>query len=295
MSWLQLRIGSERGQAEQLENALLEAGALSVTLEDAGDEPLLEPGVGQTPLWRDLRVTGLFRADTDMAPILMALQALPGGDAALVDILEDKDWEREWMQHYQPMRFGENLWICPSWLDPPDPEAINLLLDPGLAFGTGTHPTTALCLEAIGEIAPAGQRVVDFGCGSGILGIAAARLGATAVMAIDNDPQALTATWDNAGRNGIGKDCLSVYLPGDYPRQSWRGTAELVVANILAGPLAELADELCDLLAPGGTLLLAGLLDTQMSALIDVYAPRLSLRERARCEEWVCLEGKNVQ
>lgn len=295
MSWLQLRIASDRGQAEKLENALLDAGALSVTLEDAGDEPLLEPGVGQTPLWRDLRVTGLFRADTVMAPILTALRAFPGGDEALVEILEDKDWEREWMQHYQPMRFGRNLWICPSWLEPPDPEAINLLLDPGLAFGTGTHPTTALCLEAIGEIAPAGQRVVDFGCGSGILGIAAARLGATAVLAIDNDPQALTATWDNAGRNGIGKDCLSVHLPGDYPRQAWRGTSALVVANILAGPLAELADELCDLLAPGGTLLLAGLLDTQMSALIDVYAPRLVLRERARCEEWVCLEGKNAQ
>ena len=144
MPWLQVSIETNSGAAESLSEFLNEAGALSVTATDAGDEPLLEPGVGQTPLWRDLRVTGLFRADTDMAPILIALQALPGGDAALVEILEDKDWEREWMQHYQPMRFGQNLWICPSWLEPPDTEAINLLLDTGLAFVTGTHPTTAL-------------------------------------------------------------------------------------------------------------------------------------------------------
>ena len=291
MSWLQLRLASDRGQAEALEAALLAVGALSVTLEDAGDEPLLEPGVGETPLWQSLRVTGLFPADTDLDPVRAALRAFPGGAAARFEILEDKDWEREWMKHYRPLQFGERLWICPSWLEPPDPDAVNLLLDPGLAFGTGTHPTTALCLEALAALPLAGTRVVDYGCGSGILGIAAARLGAASVLAVDNDPQALRATTDNAERNGVAADRLTVHLPGDYPREPWRGAAAVVVANILAGPLAALADELCDLLAPGGTLLLAGLLDTQMAELAESYAGRLALTEHARREDWVCLAG----
>lgn len=298
MSWVQLRLGATRAHAETLEHALLQVGALSVTLEDAGDEPLLEPGVGETPLWQALRITGLFRADVDMDTIRQELAAAvsqAGGaidlSAARVEILEDKDWEREWMQHYRPMRFGERLWICPSWLEPPDPTAVNLLLDPGLAFGTGTHPTTALCLEALDALAQSQQTVVDYGCGSGILAIAAARLGAGSILAVDNDPQALRATRDNAERNLLAESAVEVKLPGDYDRATWRGQANIVVANILAGPLAALADELCDLLAPGGTLLLAGLLDTQMLALIDVYAPRIQLAERARQDEWVCLMG----
>ena len=291
MSWLQLRLGSTQEQAEALEETLLAAGALSVTLEDAGDEPLLEPGVGQTPLWQSLRVTGLFRADANLQPLLELLRDYPGGDAARVEILEDKDWEREWMQHYQPMQFGPRLWICPSWLEPPDPDAVNLLLDPGLAFGTGTHPTTALCLSAVAALAENGMRLVDYGCGSGILAIAGARLGAAAVLAVDNDPQALRATADNAARNGVGEALLTTGMPADYAGDDWRGSADVVVANILAGPLADLAEELCGLLAPGGRLLLAGLLDTQMTALIEHYAPLIELRERARQEEWILLEG----
>ena len=292
MSWLQLRLAAAREHAATLETTLEDAGALSVTLEDDGDEPVLEPAAGETPLWGALRVTGLFRADSDLAPLLERLRSLPGGGGARVEILEDKDWEREWMRHYRPMQFADRLWICPSWQSPPDPTAINLLLDPGLAFGTGTHATTALCLTALAGLIADGDRVVDFGCGSGILAIAAARLGATRVLAIDNDPQALRATEDNARRNAVADAVLAVCAPESYPRTDWRGSADVVVANILAGPLAVLRDELCDLLAPGGHLLLAGLLDTQADTLIGHYAPRLELRERGRREEWVCLEGR---
>jgi ribosomal protein L11 methyltransferase len=291
MSWLQLRLDCDKPTAAALEDRLLAHGALSVTLEDRGDEPLLEPGVGETPLWQAIRLTGLFAADHDMQPLLASLEATAGSGTPRVEILEDKDWEREWMRHYQPMRFGERLWICPSWKSPPDPDAVNLLLDPGLAFGTGTHQTTALCLGALDSLQAAGLRVVDFGCGSGILGIAALKLGAAQLLAVDNDPQALTATADNAERNGIDAAQLEICLPGDYDRQAWAGSADIVIANILAGPLAELAEELCDLITPGGTLLLAGLLEQQASALIASYAPRLVLSVRAQKDEWVCLHG----
>ncbi|MDP5054214.1 MAG: 50S ribosomal protein L11 methyltransferase, partial [Congregibacter sp.] len=149
MNWLQLRLDCGKANADALEQALLASGALSVTLEDREDEPLLEPAVGTTPLWKAIRITGLYLADTNMDEVLASLVDLDDSAAPRVDILEDKDWEREWMQHYEPMRFGERVWICPSWKEPPEPEAINLLLDPGLAFGTGTHPTTAMCLTAI--------------------------------------------------------------------------------------------------------------------------------------------------
>ena len=293
MSWLQLRLDCDPASADALEAALLEAGALSVTLEDREDEPLLEPGVGETPLWQAIRLTGLFPADAGMDEVMDAVRAhLPrGAGAPRIEILEDRDWSREWMQHYRPMRFGERLWICPSWLEPPQPDAVNLLLDPGLAFGTGTHPTTAMCLAAVERRVRAGQQVVDYGCGSGVLGIAALRLGAARLLAVDNDPQALVATRDNAGRNGLAPAALQIGLPDDPVVATWAGRADLVLANILAGPLASLRDTLCDLLAPGGELIMAGLLDTQARALIEAYAPRLPLAIVDRQEEWVCLAG----
>jgi ribosomal protein L11 methyltransferase len=204
MSWLQLRLDCDQASADALEAAAPRGRRPVVTLEDRGDEPLLEPGVGETPLWQAIRLTGLFPADADMDAVMDArLRDACPRRGARVEILEDKDWSREWMQHYRPMRFGERLWICPSWLEPPEPDAVNLLLDPGLAFGTGTHPTTAMCLSRCRRRVRDGQRVVDYGCGSGMLGIAALRLGAARLLAVDNDPQALTATRDNAERNGI--------------------------------------------------------------------------------------------
>ena len=289
MSWLQLRLDCAQDAAEALEDTLLAAGALSVTLEDRGDEPLLEPGVGETPLWQAIRLTGLFPADHDMDALL---EALPGSTASRVEILEDRDWSREWMQHYRPMRFGARLWICPSWTDPPEPGAVNLFLDPGLAFGTGTHPTTAMCLKAIDGRIAGGERVVDFGCGSGILGIAALRLGAATLLAVDNDPQAISATKENARRNEVMGQRLTLALPGDYDPAPWAGRSDLVVANILAGPLRQLAGTLCSLLAPGGLLVMAGLLETQAEELIEGYRRHVDLAVIDQIDEWVCLGGR---
>ena len=292
MTWLQLRLDTRPEQVGELEDRLLASGAVAVTLQDNADQPVLEPAVGETPLWRETGLTALFPADTDMAAVLAQLpQGLLATANHRVEILEDKDWEREWMQHYQPMRFGERLWICPSWLEPPEPDAINLLLDPGLAFGTGTHPTTALCLEAIDGLRPVGLHVVDYGCGSGILAAAALKLGALDALCVDNDPQALAATRDNARRNGIDEALLTVVLPGQYDADRWRERSQLVIANILAGPLITLSDTLLDLLAPGGRLMLSGLLLTQADEVIAHYAPRVGLTISGERDGWVCLTG----
>ena len=293
MAWLQLRLDTSPGQVERLEGLLLATGAVAVTLEDNADQPVLEPGVGETPLWGQTPLTGLYPADTDMATVL---RAFPEEELAAarhrVEILEDRDWEREWMQHYQPMQFGRRLWVCPSWLNPPDPDAVNLLLDPGLAFGTGTHPTTALCLGALDAMDLRGITAVDYGCGSGILAAAALKLGARQVLAVDNDPQALVATRENAARNGIAQAALEIAAPESVDWAGWAHHADLVIANILAGPLMELSGVLLRFMRPGSTLLLSGLLMSQADALRTHYADRLSLRVAAERENWICLLGR---
>jgi ribosomal protein L11 methyltransferase len=293
VTWLQLRLDTQPGQVALLEELMLATGAVAVTMEDNADEPVLEPGVGETPLWGQTRLTGLYRADTAMDEVLAAFpEPLLRQSNQRVEILEDKDWEREWMRHYRPMSFGQRLWVCPSWLEPPEPGAVNLLLDPGLAFGTGTHPTTALCLAMLDGMDLGGRRVVDYGCGSGILAVAALRLGAAGALAVDNDPQALVASRDNARRNNIPQQKLEVMLPAQVDSTGWSRRADLVVANILAGPLMELADTLVALLRPGGTLLLSGLLDSQASGLIEHYAGRIALQVAGERDGWVCLRGR---
>ncbi|MFV0277728.1 MAG: 50S ribosomal protein L11 methyltransferase [Parahaliea sp.] len=293
MSWLQLRLDVRPEQVAALEELMLASGSVAVTLEDNADQPVLEPAVGETPLWQQTRLTALYPADTDMNAVLAGFPpALLAACAARVDILEDKDWEREWMQHYRPMRFGRRLWICPSWLEPPEPEAVNLLLDPGLAFGTGTHPTTALCLTALDTLPLAGCQVVDYGCGSGILAVAALKLGATRALGVDNDPQALVATRDNAGRNGIPPEQLLTALPGAAASTPGPARAAGVVASILAGPLMALSDTLLTLARPGATALLSGLLSSQAEALCAHYAPRITLRVADEKDGWVCLRGE---
>ena len=288
MSWLRFRLETDASLAPLCEVALLELGASAVTLEDNADEPLFAQQEAGEQLWQNTRVTGLFPASQDTAQLWESLPAtLRGSCQWRAEILEDKDWEREWMEHFKPRQFGESFWLCPSWLTPPDPEACNLLLDPGLAFGTGTHPTTAMCLGRLAELDLTGLNIVDYGCGSGILAIAALLLGAKQALATDTDPQAVTATLANARRNGIEPARIRSCLPADIGNPA---PTDLVVANILSGPLISLADTLVGLLKPGGRLLLSGILDTQAEELQSHFPLPLTLC--ASSGDWVALEGR---
>ncbi len=294
MPWLQIKLDIIPAHAEFIEQQLLTLGACAVTLEDGADQPLFEPELGTTPLWDHTRMIGLFEADRDIKALAQDISALyaeqyPGSHAprCKAELLEDKDWERAWMDNFHPIQFGQRLWICPSWRDTPDPAATNLLLDPGLAFGTGTHPTTALCLEWLDQVIDSQERVIDYGCGSGILGIAALLLGAKQLVATDIDPQALTATRDNAGRNRL--DMTRIRL--DYPSKIPQEPADLLVANILAGPLTELAPTLAELVRPGGRIALSGLLQTQTAALLEAYAPWFELNPPTLKDEWIRIDG----
>ncbi|MFT5888581.1 MAG: ribosomal protein L11 methyltransferase [Zhongshania sp.] len=294
MSWLQLRLDADPATASTLEDALLEIGAAAVTMEDNADHPVYEPGVGETPIWQHTRVTGLFTADADMPALLTELATLY--DHALpkykIEILEDRDWIREWMDSYHPIQCGERLWICPSWREPVDPKAVNLLLDPGLAFGTGTHPTTWLCMQWLDQQNLKGLTVIDYGCGSGILGIAALLLGAEKVIAIDNDPQALLATRDNARRNNIADARIDCLLPEQIP-DNLHG--DMVVANILAGPLMSLAKNLAACLDGGAPICLSGILHTQAEKLMSCYRQWFEHVSLTQKEEWVRISANKLQ
>lgn len=290
MPWLQVRLAITPEQAETYEDALLEVGAVSVTFMDAEDQPIFEPDLGTTPLWSRTHLLALFEADTDETALLAHLALLTGGDLPEhhVEEIADQDWERSWMDNFQPMRFGRRLWIVPSWHAAPEPDAVNLLLDPGLAFGTGTHPTTALCLEWLDGQELAGRQVLDFGCGSGILAIAALLLGAERAVGTDIDPQALEASRDNASRNGIEPARLPVYLPADLPQRQ----ADVLVANILAGPLVSLAPQLTDLVRPGGLLALSGILAEQAEEVRAAYSAHFDLDPTAEREGWIRISGR---
>ncbi len=296
MPWLQIKVKTTPEKAEGYEDLLLAAGCAAVTYQDAQDQPIFEPDLGTTPLWSETTLTGLFAAEHDLEETLGLLttgQQNLFGDAESetefkAEILEDKDWEREWMSHYHPMQFSDNFWVCPSWCDTPDPSAVNLMLDPGLAFGTGTHPTTALCLEWLAQQPMNNQLVIDYGCGSGILGIAALLLGADKVIGVDIDPQALQATQDNLTRNSLETDRLPVFFPEQVPEDL---QADTLVANILAGPLKSLAPTLAGLIKPGGKLLLSGLLDTQAKEISEHYAQWFDMEPASAKEEWIRLTG----
>ncbi|HEY9050373.1 MAG TPA: 50S ribosomal protein L11 methyltransferase [Gammaproteobacteria bacterium] len=287
MPWIQLILTTERSKHEQAEQALLDVGALSVTLQDAEDNPVLEPAPGETPLWDKIILTGLFDADNNSEQLKLAIQKRLGKDIGLkAEQLEDKDWIRAWMDDYKPMSFGQRLWVCPKHLPPPDPDAINLMLDPGLAFGTGTHPTTALCLQWLDSADLTNKTVLDFGCGSGVLAIAALLLGATHCDAVDIDPQALEASRDNAESNQV-SDKLAVMLPKQLPQKQY----DIVLANILAGPLVEQAPLLTAHLKPGGHIVLSGILQTQASEILNAYAPWCTLDPVTVKEDWIRVNG----
>ncbi|MDX7850196.1 50S ribosomal protein L11 methyltransferase [Aeromonas caviae] len=291
MPWIQIRINATAKTADKVSNMLLGRGAQAVTFMDAKDVPVYEPMPGETPLWGETEVMGLFDAETDPAPTIAFFQQIFGEDVGYkVEQLEDKDWVREWMDHFHPMQFGERLWICPSWRDVPNPDAVNVMLDPGLAFGTGTHPTTALCLQWLDGLDLAGKTVVDFGCGSGILGIAALKLGAARVIGIDIDPQAIQASRDNAMRNGVA-DQIELYLPADQPQGV---EADVVVANILAGPLRELAPLIAGHGKAGSLMALSGVLESQAPELETIYGQWFEMDPTAVKEEWCRLSGSKL-
>ncbi|BCK11358.1 50S ribosomal protein L11 methyltransferase [Vibrio cholerae] len=294
MPWIQIKLNATNDNAEAIGDMLMEeTGAVSITFLDAKDTPVFEPLPGETRLWGDTDVVALYEADMDTSLILQQIKAsnmLAEGFAHKVEQVEDKDWEREWMDNFHPMQFGRRLWICPSWREVPDPQAVNVMLDPGLAFGTGTHPTTALCLEWLDNLDLSGKTVIDFGCGSGILAIAAIKLGAAKVIGIDIDPQALLASKDNAARNGV-EDQIEVYLPKDQPEGL---VADVVVANILAGPLRELSPIIKGLLKPGGQLAMSGILDTQAESVAEFYRDDLELDPIAEKSEWCRISGRKL-
>ncbi|MEV3813763.1 50S ribosomal protein L11 methyltransferase [Aeromonas allosaccharophila] len=289
MPWIQIRINATAKTADKVSNMLLGRGAQAVTFMDAQDVPVYEPMPGETPLWGETEVMGLFDAETDPAPTIAFFQQIFGENVGYkVEQLEDKDWVREWMDHFHPMQFGERLWICPSWRDVPNPDAVNVMLDPGLAFGTGTHPTTALCLQWLDGLDLTGKTVVDFGCGSGILGIAALKLGAARVIGIDIDPQAIQASHDNAERNGVAGQ-IELYLPADQPQDV---EADVVVANILAGPLRELAPLIASHGKAGSLMALSGVLESQAPELEAIYGQWFEMDPTAVKEEWCRLSGR---
>ena len=290
MPWIQLRLSANEETAEKYSDWLSACGAQAVTFIDAKDTPIYEPLPGDEVIyWNNTVVMGLYDASHDMDKVLNYLKGIhPDKDkmAYKLEQLEDKDWEREWMDNFHPMKFGQRLWICPSWRDVPDPTAVNVMLDPGLAFGTGTHPTTALCLTWLDGLDLEGKTVVDFGCGSGILSLAALKLGAKKVIGIDIDPQALQASLENAKRNQC-EDRLALFLPKDQPEFK----ADVVVANILAGPLRELAPVIIEYVASNGVLALSGVLEEQAQQLQTIYGEYCQMDEITVQDEWVRLSG----
>jgi ribosomal protein L11 methyltransferase len=289
MAWLQLRVRSRH--PEFAEEILLAHGAGAVSFVDAVDDPVLEPAPGETPLWPDTVTIGLFGEDADLALITAGLrELLPDGDAADIghELVEDRDWVRVWLQDCPPMRFGERLWVVPhaKLHEVTQPDAVILKLDPGLAFGTGTHPTTALCLEWLAAQDLRGKRVLDYGCGSGVLAIAALLLGAKRAVCVDIDAQAIQATRDNAAANGVATQ-VDAMLSDAFAGEP----ADLVVANILANPLVQLAPLLSGATRRGGAIALAGLLDRQADEVRAAYAPWFAFATDAHREGWTRLAG----
>jgi ribosomal protein L11 methyltransferase len=291
MPWTEVSLSIPRERAATVEAALQELGALAVTMQDQADRPVLEPAPGTAPLWPEVRVCGLFPTSVERAGVTLALlhvAELDQPEALLWREVADQVWERAWMDGFQPMRFGKKLWVLPSGMEAPlDTQAVLLRLDPGLAFGTGTHATTAMCLQWIDGQELAGSRVVDYGCGSGILGIACAMKGAQSVVCVDNDPQALEATAANAARNGVSQ-CIVCLAPEAYRENC----ADILLANILSRPLIDLAPRLLGSLRPGGHIVLSGILDEQAEDVARAYRKFCAEIDLHAQEGWVRLHGR---
>jgi ribosomal protein L11 methyltransferase len=294
MNWQQLKIQIIPEHVDFIEPQLLAAGAVSITYLDAEDQPVFQEELDSTPLWDSLVLCALFEEDTELGELLSWL----GSNASIVnraslevEKIEDQAWERSWMDNFSAMQFGEKLWICPSWQEPPDPTATNIMLDPGLAFGSGSHATTALCLQWLATQDLQGKDIVDYGCGSGILAIAAALLGAQSVQGVDNDPQAVLATNDNCERNGLLQGRVGTFLPEEYDSISTPESVDILLANILAAPLLSLASKFASLVKPHGSIVLSGLLAEQADAITEVYSEWFEMSAAVQREDWIRLSG----
>ncbi|GAA4023710.1 50S ribosomal protein L11 methyltransferase [Actimicrobium antarcticum] len=304
MSWTEIVIEVPRNHAESLSDALMEAGALSVSVEDAdegtaAEQPLFgEPGMEpEQAAWERSRVVALTETTIDAEALIaeaIGIAGLPLAPDALpfsLRTVEEQDWVRLTQSQFAPIHIGKHIWVVPSWHDAPDPDGLILELDPGLAFGTGSHPTTRLCMEWLEANAPQQNTVLDYGCGSGILALVAKKLGARDVIGVDIDPQAIESARFNSERN----DCeIAYFLPDEFHRDNDKQVFDIVVANILSGPLKVLAPMLCARLAADGALVLSGVLATQAEEVIAAYAPFLVLSVWAEREGWVALSGKLV-
>jgi len=289
MSWTQIKLQTTSDRCDFVESLLLECGACAVTIQDALDHPIYEPAHGTEPLWEQIILTGLFDASLSIDEIVIGLNT-QGEDTFTVnhiDIIDDKQWDKEWTKHFHPIQFREKLWICPSWIEPPDPKGLNLKIDPGLAFGTGSHPTTALCIEWLANHDIEGLQLIDYGCGSGILGLAGTLLGAKHCVSIDTDQQALDSTIINTQKNNIPDSQLQTYLPENAPQIK----ADIVISNILANTLIDLCEHLSSYQNSNGIILLSGILKSQVEEVSIAYHEWYSIKSVTTRDEWACIHG----
>ena len=288
--WQQLKIQLHSEDASYFEQILFDSDAISISYLDAEDQPVFQEEPGSTPLWDNTFLLCLFNTKTDLGSLLNKLRCntkVLNNKSLNIELIEDQDWERSWMKDFEPIQFGEKLWICPSWLSPPEPNAVNIKLDPGLAFGTGNHATTSLCLRWLDLADVRGSEVIDYGCGSGVLSIASALLGAVKVHSVDNDPQAISATIDNSRRNKVPGDVLTTYLPEAVPPVH----ADILIANILERPLIDLSEKFAELVKKGGYIALSGLLEEQIPSLLSCYDRWFDMEAPQVEQGWVLLCG----
>jgi len=289
MAWHQISVITQENLAPQLADYFSDLGAVSVTYMDAEDEPVYEPAIGETKIWSNTQVIALYELDADPELIKAQVYQQFNHDDLhdwVYEAIADQEWERAWMEYYKPMKFADRLWVCPTDQEQHESGTVCLTLDPGLAFGTGTHPTTALCLEWLASHELSDKLVIDYGCGSGILAVAAVLLGAKVAHAVDIDPQAITATISNALKNKV-EDKIKTYLPEQFtPFQ-----ADIVLANILAKPLIDMAEQICALVVSGGHLVLSGILHEQAESVIIAYQHHIIFSPLVQQEDWIRLEG----
>lgn len=291
MSWQQIKINTTPDHSDSLEQLLLDFGAVSISLLDGEDQPVFQLEPGGTILWEATVIVALFEQNLNLDSCLNTLSTNPGianQQDIKIEIIEDKDWERAWMDDFKAMQFGDSLWICPSWQTPPQPDAVNIMLDPGLAFGSGTHGTTSLCLQWLEQANLTEKTVIDYGCGSGVLAIAAVLLGAKQVYGVDNDPQAISATLDNSARNKLDSSVISACLPENFPAME----VDIVLANILCAPLIQLAETLANHVKTDGLIVLSGILEEQADLITERYSQWFELDPPTNEAGWLRIDGK---